>query len=335
MKKTLHLDRSYDIHLSMMWHGYNIHEKRWNNHGISGHVYEIIDYYLLLRNHFKVGILLCEDIDWNKFKRAILYKYDVSDDIVNEIKQNTLFYDRPNIIRGKNIIFVDGGIKRGGGGSMPILVFNNIICFRCSKYDTHYDLPYKNLTLLQDNRVYNDGDNDIAINYIKKLNFKYYKKADITGDNTALLYITNNCRLMTDQQLLKITDKYNFDRFVILTSSPYAYANRFREHKNFIFPKLPVDDIFSKFGTYIYTRTRSDDEADRIGSNLPFDCSPRFIAECKFYNKQVLYHDIDDEYLNNDTGLKYRKHDIENDFFNLFLNDEDLVIDIIKAQVRS
>ena len=131
MNRVLHLDRTYDLHLSMMWHGYNVHEKRWNNHGISGHVYEIIDYYLLLREYFKVGILLCEDIDWEILYNAIIYKYDIDDNIIDEIKQHTTFYNRPKIVRGKNILFVDGGLKRGGGEAPPLLVFNNIICVLC------------------------------------------------------------------------------------------------------------------------------------------------------------------------------------------------------------
>jgi hypothetical protein len=333
MNRVLHLDRTYDLHLSMMWHGYNVHEKRWNNHGISGHVYEIIDYYLLLREYFKVGILLCEDIDWEILYNAIIYKYDIDDNIIDEIKQHTTFYNRPKIVRGKNILFVDGGLKRGGGEAPPLLVFNNIICFRCSIYDTHYDLPYSNLTLLQDNRVYDDDDNNIAIDYIKKINFKYYKKIKNNVSRTGMLYITNNCRLLTDQQLLAIITKYDFDRFLILTSSPHAYAHRFRKYDNFEFPTLPVNNIFGKFNTHIYTRTRSDDEPNRSGSNLPFDCSPRFIAECKYYDKDVIYDNIDDEYLNNDTGLKYRKYDIDNDFSSLFLDEQDALIDIIKGKL--
>ena len=43
----LKLDKSYDLYLSMTWN------KR-NNHGISGHVYEIIDYIFQVPSSLKI-----------------------------------------------------------------------------------------------------------------------------------------------------------------------------------------------------------------------------------------------------------------------------------------
>jgi hypothetical protein len=61
--------------------------------------------------------------------------------------------------------------------------------------------------------------------------------------------------------------------------------------------------------------------------NKKFDCSPRFIAECEYYNKEVVYL-ID--YLEEDKGLFWRKYDIENNFKSIFLNENDEIIKIIK-----
>ena len=83
---------------------------------------------------------------------------------------------------------------------------------------------------------------------------------------------------------------------------------------------MPVNNIFEKFNTYIYTPTRDK-----------FDCSPRFIAECNFYKKGILYHNINEDYLKIDTGLRYRKYDIENDFKSITLQDDDNIIKIIKS----
>ena len=123
-------------------------------------------------------------------------------------------------------------------------------------------------------------------------------------------------------ELFKISHKYRFDRYIILTSSPYTYTKRFSHLKRFSFPQMPVANIFSKFDTYIYTPTRSD---------LKFDCSPRFIAECKFYNKDVIYHDIDDDYLEEDTGLKWRRYDVENDFDSICLKRNDHIVDVVRS----
>ena len=43
-------------------HGYD--------HGICGHVFEIIDYYLFLRDRLKVGIFIGENMDWFTLEKA-------------------------------------------------------------------------------------------------------------------------------------------------------------------------------------------------------------------------------------------------------------------------
>ena len=316
MSKILHLDRSVDLYLSMTW---NI---KGQNHGICGHIYELIDYYLLLDEFFDVRILLCEDINWGILLAAITDKYDLSEDIINKIKSHTIFYDRPERLEGKNILFVDGGLKRSLYNRGIQLAFDNLLSFKCSKFDTFYDIDYKNLTALQDTRVYNDDDYLTAVEYKKKINFDRYKPLADIKTNTALIYITKNCRLISDVDLFKITHKYKFDRYIILTSSPYTYTKKFSHLKRFSFPQMPVANIFSKFDTYIYTPTRSD---------LKFDCSPRFIAECKFYNKDVIYHDIDDDYLEEDTGLKWRRYDVENDFDSICLKRNDHIVDVVRS----
>ncbi len=316
MKNNIVLDKSFDLYLTMAWP----HD---NDHGICGHVFEIIDYYLFLRDRLKVGIFIGENMDWFTLEKAIRKKYEVSNEIINEIKNNTTFKLRPKIVKGKNILIVDGGIKGCLCWGGVKLIFKNILNFRCDYLDTHHDLQYKNLKVLQDLRVYDDGDNDIAINYIKKINFKYYKKIKKVKTNTALIYATKNERSLTKNQIDNIINNYNFEKYLIVTSDPIEYKNIFKDYKNLIFPEMPVDNIFEKFDTFIYTP---------IGRC--FDCSPRFIVECKHYGKDVIYDNIDEDYLNKDTGLKYRKYDIENNLSSLYLQEDDNIIDIINETIN-
>jgi hypothetical protein len=88
---------------------------------------------------------------------------------------------------------------------------------------------------------------------------------------------------------------------------------------------MPVKNIFERFSTYIYTPTYSVTNP----KHGCFDCSPRFIAECAFYNKDIIYHNITDEYLSRDTGLKYRRHDIENNMDSIILTPQDDIINIL------
>lgn len=319
----LKLDKTYDLYLSMTWN------KR-NNHGISGHVYEIIDYFLLLKNKFKVGILICESMDWDVLYKAIITKYNISNEQIEQIKNNTIFQDRPDIVTGNNILFVDGGLSRTLLPAGIILKFNNIFSFKCSNESTHYNLPYKNVTLFQDNRVYNDIDNNIAINYKKRINFNNLKKIKNIKTNTALIYATKNCRNICNDYLLDIITSYKFDNYIIVTNVPEEYGDKFKNFSNVSFPEMPVTNIFEKFDTYIYTPTF----LDQINSERPFDCSPRFIAECKYYNKDVIYHQIDNDYLNIDTGLKYRIYDIDNDFQSLILKNDDEIISLLERYIN-
>jgi len=123
MNKILRLDPNYDLWLSYTWSN--------NNHGICGHTYEIIDYYHILKNHFKVGILLAEDIDWNKFEKSIRWKYNFTDEEIQNIKDNIVFGNRPSIVTGKNILFTDGGIINNDSKT---LLFKNVLYFACGNY---------------------------------------------------------------------------------------------------------------------------------------------------------------------------------------------------------
>ena len=320
--RYLKLDKSYDLFLSMTWNNDN-------NHGISGHLYEILEYYLILSKHIKVGILICEDMDWNTIEKAIKSKYNIKSSIINEIKSNTVFHYRPKFISGKNILFVDGGFTRTSLRDGIVISFNNIFSFRCSNKDFHYNLPYKNITLLQDQRVYNDKDNEIAIDYKKKIKFNIYNDIKKVKTETALLYVTTNCRKLCSNYLLDVVMQYKFKNYIILTNQPELYREQFKNIKNVTFPAMPLDNIFEKFDTYIYTPTYSVTKQE-LGC---FDCSPRFIAECKYYNKDIIYHNIDKNYLNVDTGLKYRKLDIENNFNSIILKDNDKIVDIIRNEI--
>jgi hypothetical protein len=320
--RFLKLDKSYDLFLTMTWNNDN-------NHGISGHLYEIIEYYILLKDHFKVGILICEDMTWDTIEKAIKSKYNIDTQLINDIKNNTIFKNRPKFVSGKNILFVDGGFTRTSLRDGIVLSFDNIFSFRCSNKDFHYNLPYKNITLLQDKRVYNDEDNKIAIDYKKKIKFDIYNSIKKDKTETALLYITTNCRKLCDDYLLDVIMNYKFEKYIILTNQPDLYKDKLKDFQNISFPEMPLENIFEKFDTYIYTPTYSVTKKE-LGC---FDCSPRFIAECKFYSKEVIYHDIDEQYLDIDTGLKYRKYDIENNFESIILKNNDKIVDIIRNEI--
>jgi len=320
MKSIFKLNKNYDIFLSLTWE--NGHE-----HGISGHIYEIIDYFYILNKTFKVGIFFGESINnWSEFKKLILQKYNFSDLELKDYKNNTFYYNRPEIITGKNILFVDGALKARFVNNGTILNFKNILSFKCSNHCNHtlFDIPYK-VQLLSDLRVYSEiipEENKIALHYIKKILFEKYKQIDKCKVNkTAMLYITSNCRYITDKLLTDITNRYNFEKYIVITNKPEKYINYRDGRVEFIKPG--IDKLFEKFNTYIYTPIDGK-----------FDCSPRLIAECKYYNKDVIYHNIDNEYLKIDSGLRVRRSDVDTNFKTLFLNNKDPIVGILNETIH-
>jgi len=295
MSKIVQLNSKYDLWLSYSWSD--------NNHGICGHTYEVIDYYYTLKNHFKVGILLCEDIDWKTFELSIKSKYNFTDIEIQDIKNNTVFSNRPNLIKGKNILFTDGGVVN----MKPItLLFNNIFYFACGNKEIK-DNDKDNVYILQDDRVYEPVKRN-GINYKKRILFDKLKPIGKSKDQV-LLYATKNCRHVSD-----FTDYIKYGKIIAIVNFIPKSVNGVE----FLMP--PVDNIFEQFNTYVYTPV-----------SRKWDCSPRFIAECKYYGKKVIYHDID--YWEEDHGLRVRKWDIDNDFNSLHLKDNDDIVKILKGVI--
>ena len=303
MGRILQLDKqNYDLWLSYTWSP--------NNHGICGHTFEVIDYYLLLKKFLRVGIFLAEDIDWETFKASTLSKYDLTPDELEEMQKHTVFANRPSLVSGNNILFTDGGVRSLHDKT---LFFDKIFHFACGDFEIKDNKDPK-VFILQDDRVYEKCFN--GINYKKKINFARYKKVGPSRKDF-LLYGTKNCRAIPNELYNELLALYPNQEFVCLTNKenrPTGLSPRMK------LVDMPVENLFEKFGTYIYTPVPRK-----------FDCSPRFIAECKFYGKDVIYHNID--YWDEDKGLYWRKWDLDNDFDSIFLKDTDDIVSILKERI--
>lgn len=290
-------------------------------HLISGHVYEIVDYYMMLSKRYKVCILFGDTFtDWSSFRDVIVSKYSVTAEKLKSLELDTIYASYPKYVKGRNILFVDGGLcrlqKQG-----TALIFDNILTFKCAYTETVSDLSY-NVMILQDDRVYKDlnpDDTKISYNYIKKINFDILKEQVPVCNRVGLLYLTKNCRGVTNEQIDDVISQTDLERYIIVTDDPTKYKSR----ANVTIIQPPVDNLFSRFSEYIYMPLKQQ-----------WDGSPRFPAECKYYNKNVIFHnDIDATYLQKDTGLRWRKHDIEHNFDSLYLTENDDIFEIIEGCV--
>lgn len=279
------------------------------NKGICGHTFELIDYFWILKDFFNVKILICDDLDEEIFKNAIINKYDFNDYELTYILKNCIFKNRPKIVIGDYIIIVDGNLMKDKN---IVLKFKQIVLFSCGITNNHF-LKDKNVLVLQDYRIYENSE--ITFNYKKKILFSRLKKIE-KCNNKSLLYITKNCRNISDIELLNL--KKTNEQFI-------AVVNKFDKYdielNHIEFVEAPVNNIFEQFNKYYYTAVPRK-----------FDCSPRFIAECKFYNKEVIYL-ID--YLEEDKGLYWRKYDLENDFKSIELTESDEIVLFLKEVVNN
>lgn len=279
------------------------------NKGICGHTFELIDYFWLLKDFFNVKILICDDLDKETLYSAIINKYDFNNDEMTYILDNCIFKNRPKIVIGDYLIIVDGNLMKDRN---VVLKFKQIVLFSCGITDNHL-LTDKNVIVLQDYRIYESSS--ITFDYKKKILFSRLKKIN-KSDNKSLIYITQTCRNISETDLLSL--KKTNEKFIAIINKNDNY-NYIIEDIEFL--EAPVKNIFERFNKYYYTQVPRK-----------FDCSPRFIAECKFYNKEIIYFI---NYLEEDKGLYWRKYDLENDFKSIELSESDEIVLFLKELVNN
>lgn len=272
-------------------------------HGISGHLFEMIEYYYYF--HFWKGVKSCIviscDVKPEQFKTA-LEKYDFTDDEKNDILENTFFALKLMVISCNDIIFVDGKINETN--EQRVVKAKHIYFLRCNNKER----LEKADIVFQDNRLYDELPN--SVHYVKKFLFSKFKKVERT-DNRYLMYLTSNTRMLDEKTFNSIINKYTNKRILVISNE---FKDYFKQD-NIDFEFVPVCDIMSKFNEYIYTPLKP---------NHLYDCSPRFITECAFYGKQI--HFESPMY----KGLDVRKYDIEHNLKGLELTKDDPLFDLIE-----
>lgn len=300
----IRIDDSYDIILTYS----PIQE-------ITGHVFECFDYYLFLRNYYKVGIMFIDSLDENSVRVAFESKYVFCYD---DVKQDVMFIDNKMLSKTRLISFspktvvilTDGNIKSLEYKGL-ILATTKLYGFMCGDYEFRLMHMNKNITYLQDYRIYGRNSNFRSYNYVKKLPFKYYRRSAKKFDNTGLMYVTYACRKVTPM----VIDEYH--RMSGCSKSLLVVPYRLPEYDyidNVEQVLAPLPDFFDRFDTYIYTPV-----------HRKFDCSPRLVTECFLQNKRIFLH-LD--YM--DIGLETRYNDCRNNFEALNLTENDAILDIIE-----
>lgn len=296
-----------------------------NKYGICGHFFEVIEYYLFLKKYTKysIEILLGEEILLNDINIA-LSKYRIKN-----ISELPIKISRPRIIKAPNtiVIYTDGFINKKITYSIK-----HMILFPCGIKD--YTNSGKNtipknlknkISILGDSRLNYLVEDDFTFkHYVKKIFFDIFYPRRLTKSKKYLtLYATSNCKLISEDTIYRIRNEYP-NLPILLLINPNSPLLQFKSELKEINVELrfvPIHNLFEKIDTYLYTSIARK-----------WDCSPRMLAECKFYGiPYLLDNDINDEYLSDDLGLKYRLEDIEKDFESLYLKENDLIIEVIDS----
>lgn len=284
-------------------------------HGVSGHLYELIDYYYICSiSNLNCAIILADGVTKDTFKVAITDKYDFTDSELENILANTIECHQPKIIMTNNICIVDGSWRVLG----CTIYADNAFLLRCSEDDFTYFHNSKSIQrthLMQDFKLYPERfehlDIDV-VDYVKKILWGKYKVPKTVKTDTAMLYLTTNCRALSVDDVQQIIDKKICEKYLLVTNNPALYKDIANDSVKVV--EAPVKDIFEQFDTYIYTPT-----------DLQKDCSPRFIVECAVFGKQVVY-EIDYVAL----GIERRKQDMALGLNTLKLTTKDYFIEYVK-----
>lgn len=273
---------------------------------ITGHWFEVFEYYAYLKNNGFSACMLYNtpNIEREEIISSLSEKYniDIPEDDIFVINYKELLIACNNSI----VILCDGNFKSLINNGIKILS-KKILGFGCGNIEYPYG-DYKNAEYLLDKRVYNVS---YGTHYTKKIYSSIMKYPICKKTNCAMLYLTKNCRKFSKNRLLDMLDDINyFEKYYIITPEP-DYYNNISDKIITITP--PVKNVFNLFDTYIYTPVPRK-----------FDCSPRFIAECSLFKKEIIYYDID--YF--DCGLETRKYDIVHN--KCWLEDNDDIIDILR-----
>lgn len=273
---------------------------------ITGHWFEVYEYYYFLKRHGLKPCMLFQSPNVNEIviSKTLQDKY-VNCSVLEDFY--VLSYEEKLIGCPLAVVIVcDGNFKSLREKGIKI-VAKKIFGFGCGDITIPYG-DYSDAEYLLDKRIYSVN---YGIHYVKKI-YADILRYPTEKENNTLFYLTKNCRLFELEKIIDIiNDDYKeYDRHIIITNDERYDVLKHYKNVDVIIP--PLLNMFNKFSTYIYTPIPRK-----------FDCSPRLISECMLFNRNVEYYHID--YF--DSGLEIRKKDLLED--KVWLTDDDEILNIL------
>ena len=310
-----------------------------NNHydnGICGHIYEVIEYFWLLKDTFNATFIFPGNIDLEE----CLKKYNFNEGEKSIILSAGRQRPHNGIVNTKHgiglVLIVDGNL-----GNFKGIIRGIPVQFSCGKSGLFPNVDQAYLLnqqwyLLHDTRIcpnimeYFDPNAYISTKdtikrfqsilpariypYNKKVLLSYlneniepsYSIINRTNQRTYMMYLTKNCRKLTPQQIseqLKLYEVDPIDKLLIFSDYETNKLDIDHPERNITQVVLykPINIFDYEWTNYIYTPIERK-----------WDCSNRLMVECMFHNRYFHDHKLDYE----DKALLVRKYDtIETDIF--------------------
>jgi len=181
---------------------------------------------------------------------------------------------------------------------------------------------YKNINILYDSRIIDKLNGFRNIHYVKKINFSIFKRIEKSDDKTCLsLYCDHKCYNV--DFILKIIEEFKDQEFFIYTKSFGKFDIKYYsliKNKRVTLEQAPISNFMEKFNRFLY-----------LPSVRGFDPSPRLLAECKYYNKDIIIYGEERIKTIKDGGY-YRLLDI-NKLEEVDLNKGDQIIGIYEENI--
>lgn len=283
------LDESYDVLLTFS-----------PMDEVSGHWFEMFEYYAYLKEHgFRPFMLFFSPMKKEIIRKTLedKYNYPLAD-------FDCIFNEKIIACPHAVCIVCDGNFSSIQQKSINI-ISRKTLGFGCG----YAEYPGRNITYLLDTRIY--GKVPYGVHYTKKIFADIIKVPEKCNENIGLFYLKRMCRKVEKSFIAEaIADLKQFDRFVIMSHHLEDYSGI---SQKIDLVNIPCQNFFENFSAYIYTPVPRK-----------FDCSPRLIAECNLFGRDVIYYKID----YTDEGLETRKKDIEDG--SCWMRENDQIIEIIR-----
>lgn len=255
-------------------------------HAISGHTFELIEYWYYLKvQHGVDAVIMCTAHKPDVLLKIARERYTFTDDELKLLESCVVDGTEALLARLPVALWVDGCSHYE---PCAAAVAKRNVALACNNQE---DFGRMDL-VLGDTRIYDGVDH-----YVKKLLFSRFKPVTPhpENDDVAMLYCTIQARKLPQGYLNALPRRFNFRKFLLVTNDDLPSEGKFEVQAP------PCHDLFERFGTYIYSPLKISWSGAIAGVG---DCSPRFPAECMFYNKRII---IDAPM---SRGLAVRMHDL-------------------------